>query len=71
MDAVPLLEQVSTKKFVNDVECMLIGIESDTFEYAHTVYIYIFYTYIPTEMVEQVEIYESCFVDWIQPTKRH
>ncbi|XP_076680374.1 gamma-tubulin complex component 6 isoform X2 [Andrena cerasifolii] len=36
MDAIPLLEQVSTKKFVNDIESMLIGIESDTFEYTHT-----------------------------------
>ena len=36
MDVVPLLEQISTKKFVNDVESMLIGIESETFEYAHT-----------------------------------
>ncbi|XP_076160532.1 gamma-tubulin complex component 6 isoform X3 [Ptiloglossa arizonensis] len=36
INSVLLLKEISTDKFVNDVKSMLLGIESDTFEYTHT-----------------------------------
>lgn len=43
INSVLLLKEISTDKFVNDVKSMLLGIESDTFEYTHTVCILINY----------------------------